>query len=104
MEALMNVAPGQAGILVWIVWFLIGLFEALIAQRVLGGRRIMLFDIIIGVVFAVLGGYFSICSLGETPMQLFLISILASIFSAGIMLWIVGALVAHFTKDEGLDK
>lgn len=100
----MNVAPGQAGILVWIVWILIGLFEALVAQRVLGGRRIMLFDIIIGVVFAVIGGYFSICCLGETPMQLFLISILTAIFSSGLMLWIVGALVIHFTKDENLDK
>ena len=104
METLMNVSPGEAGVLVWIVWALIGLFEALIAQRVIGGRRILMFDVIIGVVFAVLGGYCSTCSLGETPMQLFLISLLAAVFAGGIMLWIAGTLVQHFTKDEGLDK
>ena len=100
---MMSIAPGYAGWLVWIVWALIGAFEALAAQRCLGGKRILLFDLTIGIVAALIGGYLSICYLGSTPMQLFLISILSAIFASFIVLWIAGGLLLYFTRKDGLD-
>ncbi|MBD5175441.1 MAG: hypothetical protein HDT06_06445 [Bacteroidales bacterium] len=98
MDALMNVGPGSAGVLVWVLWALIGVFEALVAQRTLGGRRVGSLDITVGIVAAVLGGYLSLCWLDQEPMQLFLISILAAIFAGGIALWLTGVLLVHFSK------
>ena len=103
METLMNIDHDFIGLLIWVVWALIGAFEALVMQRYMGGRRILWFDIIIGVVSAVIGGFLSTRFLGDTPLMLFLISILSAIFFSFIMLWIVGALVTFFRKDEHLD-
>lgn len=98
MESLMYVGNESVGLLVWLVWILIGVFCALCASRFTGGRRSFWFDMVIAVVASVLGGFLSIQFLGETPMQLFLISIMAAVFSAGIMMWVVGMLISHFRK------
>jgi len=98
MESLLNVSTDSIGLLVWLLWALIGAFCALCAYRFTGGKRSLLFDMIIAVVSATLGGYLSTQCLGETPMQLFLISVMAAVFSAGIMMWIVGTLITRFSK------
>ena len=97
METLASISPGHAGLLIWLVWGLIGLFEGLVASRVLGGRRILFMDIVVGRVAAVLGGILSTNFTGDTPVQLFLLSILAAIFFSALILWLVGAL---FYKNE----
>ncbi len=97
METLASISPGHAGLLIWLVWGLIGLFEGLVASRVLGGRRILFMDIVVGIVAAVLGGILSTNFVGDTPVQLFLLSILAAIFFSALILWLVGAL---FYKNE----
>ena len=102
MEALITVGDGHAGLLVWVLWALLGALVALFAQRLTGGKRSLLFDIVIGVVAGVLGGRLSIGFLGDSPMQLFLISILSALFFAIVALWITAALYKHFKKDENL--
>lgn len=97
MNELMNVSAGHVGLVVWLIWILIGVFEALVAGR--AGRSPLAFNIIIGVVASCLGGYLSTCFLGDTPMQLFLISLLGAIFFGAVALWITGALINHFRKD-----
>lgn len=97
METFAAISPGHAGLLIWLVWGLIGLFEGLVASRVLGGRRILFMDIVVGIVAAVLGGILSTNFIGNTPVQLFLLSILAAIFFSALILWLVGAL---FYKNE----
>ena len=97
MDTLASISPGHAGMLIWLVWGLIGLFEGLVASRVLGGRRILFMDIVVGIVAAVLGGILSTNFIGDTPVQLFLLSILAAIFFSALILWLVGAL---FYKNE----
>lgn len=97
MNTLAAISPGHAGLLIWFVWALIGLFEGLLAARVLGGRRILFMDIVVGVVAAVLGGILSTNFVGDTPVQLFLLSVLAAIFFSALVLWIVGAI---FYKNE----
>ena len=97
MDTLAAISPGHAGLLIWFVWALIGLFEGLLAARVLGGRRILFMDIVVGVVAAVLGGILSTNFVGDTPVQLFLLSVLAAIFFSALVLWIVGAI---FYRNE----
>lgn len=99
---MLTVSSETIGFFVWLLWALIGVFCALLTSRFTGGRRSLWFDIIIATVSAVIGGYLSTRFLGDTPMQLFLISIMSAVFSAGIMMWIVGGLINHFRKD--MDK
>ena len=94
----MDIWPGHAGLLVWVLWGTIGVFEALVAQKCLGGRRMILLDIVVAVCAALLGGYGSVCCLGVPPLQMFLISVLAAVFFAGVALWIAGAILLHFSR------
>ncbi|MCM1067953.1 MAG: hypothetical protein NC418_10310 [Muribaculaceae bacterium] len=100
MDCLMNISPDHIGWLVWAVWALIGLFGALWMQRYTGGHRTFLFDLVIGVVASLLGGFLSTRFLGDSPVQLFLLSVLASVFFTAAALWATGALIAHFRKDD----
>ena len=102
METFAAISPGHAGILIWVVWGLIGLFEGLVAARVLGGKRIVFLDCVVGIVAAGLGGILSTCFLGETPMMLFLISIVAAIFFSALILWLVGAI--FFRDSEEMNQ
>lgn len=102
MDAYLNIDSEQTGVLVWLLWALIGVFGALLFSRATGGRRVLWFDIIIGAVAAVLVGWLSTRFIGGTPMQLFLISVLGAVFGAALALWLVGALTAHFRRDEHL--
>ncbi|MDE6525635.1 MAG: hypothetical protein K2L75_00135 [Muribaculaceae bacterium] len=103
-DQMMNVSADHIGWIVWAVWVLIGVFAALVAQRFPGLRRAFLFDLVIGVVASTLGGYLSTRFLGDTPVQLFLLSVLGAVFFAAAALWITGSLTARFRKDEGLDE
>ena len=97
MDTFASISPGHAGLLIRFVWALIGIFEGLVASRVLGGRRILFMDIVVGVVAAVLGGILSTNFIGDTPVQLFLLSVLAAIFFSALVLWLVGTI---FYKNE----
>lgn len=100
MTGLFTVSPTGAGLLIWVLWGLIGAFEALYLSRIIGSKRVLLFDLIVGVIAAVLGGYCSVQFLGDTPTQMFLISILLAVCTGGLALWLTGALIAHFSDDE----
>lgn len=93
METLMGVSAGHIGILVWVVWALIGVFEALLAARIGTVARKLWLDVVAGAVAAVAGGYFSIDFVGDGPMQRFLISVLGAVFLGAVVLWIVGRFV-----------
>lgn len=100
MDELMNMTPDNIGWLIWLVWALLGVFEALVARRYMGGRPIFLFDLVISVVAAVLGGFLSTQTLGDTPVQLFLISVLGAIFFGAAALFITGLLIRHFSNPK----
>lgn len=92
METLMGVGAGHIGILVWLVWVLIGVFEALLAARIGTMPRKLWLDVFAGAAAAVAGGYFSIDFVGDGPIQRFLISVLGAAFLGAAVLWIVGRL------------
>lgn len=98
MEDFLIVTPEKTGLLMWIVWGLIGVAAALVAQRMAGNRQMLAFNIILGIAGGILGGFLSIQVIGDTPMMLVIISVLGAIFGAGILLWIASALTTHFSK------
>lgn len=100
METMIAISPEKVGILIWIIWGLIGVVAALLAQRFMPLRQMLVFNMIISVVAACIGGFLSVQYVGGTTMMLFFISILGAIFFAGIMLWIVGALTIHFSNKQ----
>lgn len=102
MDAIATISPGHAGILIWTVWGLIGLFEGLVASRVLGRRRVMFIDAVIGIVSAILAGILSTNFIGDTPVQLFLVSVMAAIFASALVLWIFGILL--YKNEERFNR
>lgn len=100
MNGLFTVSSEAIGVLVWLLWALIGVLCALFTSRFTGGRRSVWFDIIIAAVASGIGGYLSVQFLGDTPMQLFLISILAAVFSGAVAMLIVCALYNYFSRKE----
>ncbi len=102
MDAIATISPGHAGILIWTVWGLIGLFEGLVASRVLGRRRVVFIDVVIGIVSAILAGILSTNFIGDTPVQLFLISVMAAIIASALVLWIFGILL--YKNEERFNR
>lgn len=98
MDTMLSITPEYIGILIWVAWALIGVLAALWAKRFTGSRTFT-FDAIIGMVAAVLGGFLSTRFLGDTAVQLFLISLMGAVFFAGAALWITVALTNHFRKN-----
>lgn len=92
MDTLMNVSSPQIGLIIWILWALIGVFEGLLVARVFAGRR-MAADIVAGIVGGVAGGYFSIDFVGDGPVQRFLVSVMGAVFAAAALIWICGAIL-----------
>lgn len=100
MPDMLTASPDGIGFLVWIIWAVIGLAVAVVAQRIMPDSQSKWFYIIIAVVAAVIGGYLSVQFIGSTPAMLLLLSVLAAVFGAGIMMWIVTALIIHFTPKK----
>ena len=98
---LIEITPERTGIVIWLVWAVIGLVAALVAKRVTG-RGTLFFDVIIGVVAALLGGTLSVSYVGGGPVQLFLISVLGAIFFAAAALLLTGWRLSDFRRKDRL--
>lgn len=92
METLFGISQNGIGMLVWLLWALIGAFEALLAAR-MSQKRNLVADLVTGVIAGVLGGYFSIHFAGDSPVQRFLISVMGAVFLATAAMWIMGRLL-----------
>ncbi len=92
METLFGISQNGIGVLVWLLWALIGAFEALLAAR-MSQKRNLVADLVTGVIAGVLGGYFSVHFAGDSPVQRFLISVMGAVFLAAAAMWIMGRLL-----------
>ena len=92
METLFGISQNGIGMLVWLLWALIGAFEALLAAR-MSQKRNLVAGLVTGVIAGVLGGYFSIHFAGDSPVQRFLISVMGAVFLAAAAMWIMGRLL-----------
>lgn len=77
----------------WVLWAVTGILMGYFANRGLGRRPGRVFDIIIGLVGGIIGGYLSLDYVGDTTMQRWIVSILSAMFFSGAALWIIGAIV-----------
>lgn len=100
METLFGISQNGIGVLVWLLWALIGAFEALLAARMSQKRNLVadlvtgvIADLVTGVIAGVFGGYFSIHFAGDSPVQRFLISVMGAVFLAAAAMWIMGRLL-----------
>ena len=82
MGSLLEISAVAAGICSWVAWIAIGLVAGFLADRVFGGRRLLLLDITVGLGGAIAGGWGTACALGERTSQAFLLTILVAVFGS----------------------
>lgn len=72
----------------WSSWIIIGIVVGCLAGYFLPGKRIVVLDIIIGVLGAIIGGWSSAMAIGDHTPQAFAIAALVALFVCGGVLWI----------------
>lgn len=67
----------------WCSWIIIGVIAGLMCGFVLPGRRIVPFDVTIGLLGAIIGGWGSALMIGDSTPQTFAIAALVALFVSG---------------------
>lgn len=99
MEELMNVSTDGVGVMVWLLWLAIGCFSAVVSARYMPGRKFG-WILLTGAVAGVLGGFLTVDFLGDTYMQLLLLSLLGCVFFCAAALWLFAALTKPSSKED----
>ena len=81
----------------WASWIIIGIVAGLMASYFLPGKRNTFFDVIIGLIGAIIGGWGSALAIGDHTPQSFAIAALVALFIAGAALWIYYTILTHLT-------
>lgn len=84
----------------WTSWLFIGLLSGLLCGYFLPGRRLVLLDVLIGLVGAVAGGWGSALAIGDSSPQTFAIAALVSLFVAGALLWVYNQLLIRLDGNK----
>lgn len=83
----------------WATWIAIGIVAGLVASYFLPGQRSRTFDVIIGIVGAIAGGWASAIAIGDNTKQTYVIAALVALFIAGAALWLYNTLLTRI-KDK----
>ena len=62
------------------LWIVIGLIVAFVADSLAGGKRTLIYNVILGLAGSIFGGYFSSVMVGDATKGQFIISVLCSAF------------------------
>ena len=81
-----------------ISWLVVGVLGGLVCAWIYGGKRLLVFDLIIGVLGAIAGGWGSVVAMGDTSQYLYIISILTALFVAALALWFFNILLTRTRK------
>lgn len=84
----------------WASWIIIGIVAGLMASYFLPGKRNTFFDVIIGLIGAIIGGWGSALAIGDHTPQSFAIAALVALFIAGAALWIYNTILTHLTGHK----
>lgn len=84
----------------WGSWIIIGIVAGLMCGYILPGRRIMFFDIVIGTLGAVIGGWSSAIMIGDHTPQAFAIAALVALFVSGCTLWIYNTILIKLDRKR----
>lgn len=78
-----------------IMWVCVGVACAIATAMMSGGRRMLPYDLLIGVVAALAGGWASTMALGDATRLQFIVATLTALFLAGIALLVFNLLARH---------
>lgn len=76
-----------------ISWIATGIIGGLLCAMIRGGRRLVIYDVIIGIAGAIAGGWGSALVLGDDTAYLYIISVLTGLFVAALALWLFNILL-----------
>lgn len=77
----------------WLLWVAIGIVTALLAAALFGGRRLLGFDLFVGLVGAVAGGFGSVLIIGDNTPGLMIISSMTAFFCCLLTVYVYNRLV-----------
>ena len=78
-----------------LTWILVGCAGGVLCAVIFGGRRLLVYDIVIGVLGAVAGGWGSAIAMGDSTQYLYIVSSLTALFVAAVALWLFNVLLAR---------
>lgn len=81
------------------LWIVIGLVVAFVADSFAGGKRTLVYNLVIGLVGSIFGGYFSAVMIGDSTQGQFIISILCSVFLSIAAVYIFNRMIFRKPKD-----
>ena len=81
----------------WAAWIIIGIVAGFMASYFLPGKRNTFFDVIIGLIGSIIGGWGSALAIGDHTPQSFAIAALVALFIAGAALWIYNTILTHLS-------
>ena len=82
----------------WGSWTVIRVIAGLMSSYFLPGKRIAFFDILIGLIGAIIGGWGSAIAIGDHTPQTFAIAALVALLVAGAALWIYNTILMKSEK------
>ena len=83
----MSVAQNE--ILTWILWIAAGIVCGLVAAGLGGGRRMLVYDLVVGIVLSILGGWCSAVFAGDAVKSQLIVSVLCSTLLSGLGVYIL---------------
>lgn len=75
------------------LWVAVGLVVACVADSLMGGRRTIVYDVILGLVASLFGGYFSSAMMGDATKGQLIVSVLCAAFLSGAAVYIFNRII-----------
>ncbi len=85
-------------ILTWILWVVAGLVVAFIAAGLFGGRRLLGYDLLVGVVCSILGGWCSAVIAGDATRSQLIVSVLCAVLLSVLGVYILNRRALRGTR------
>lgn len=81
------------GTITIVSWIIVGIVGGLLAAMISGGKRLVVYDIVIGIVGAIAGGWGSAIVVGDSSQYQYVISVLTAVFVAALAMWLFNVLL-----------
>lgn len=84
----------------WIIWVGAGLAVAFVAAGLLGGRKMLGYDLFVGIAGSILGGFCSACIAGDSTVSELIMSVMFSVFLSILGVYLLNRLVVRHTHGR----
>lgn len=93
-------SPVNLEVSTWLMWVGAGIVVSLVSAGFYGGRRMLGYDLFVGVVCALLGGWCSAYIAGENIPQLAIVSVLCAVLLAVVGVWLLNRYSMRSTRNR----